>query len=57
MRIVLMKSVFPQLSETFLVSKFFGMLESNWEVHVVCFVSDSKQWSYYPALSRLRKVR
>lgn len=54
MRIVLITSNFPQLSETFLVSKFLGMLEAGWDVHTVCAFSDSVQWSYYPLLSHAR---
>lgn len=50
-RIVLVVPTFPKLSETFIVSKFLGLLEQGWDAHVVCSQSDPREWS---ACSELR---
>ncbi len=44
MRLVLLVPVFPKLSETFIVSKFIGLLESGWDVHVACAQLDWAAW-------------
>lgn len=49
-RIVLLVPSFPKTSETFIVSKFLGLLERGWDVHLVCFESDSKEWAKFPVL-------
>jgi colanic acid/amylovoran biosynthesis glycosyltransferase len=49
-RLVLIVSNFPQLSETFIVSKFLGLLARGWDVHIVCGHSNPKIWDMYPAL-------
>ena len=36
MRLVLVVPRFPRLSETFIVSKFVGLTDAGWDVHVVC---------------------
>jgi colanic acid/amylovoran biosynthesis glycosyltransferase len=51
-RIVLLAIKFPTQSETFLVSKFLGLLDFDWNVHLVCAKSDGAQWGNYPALDR-----
>jgi colanic acid/amylovoran biosynthesis glycosyltransferase len=43
-------STFPQLSETFLVSKFIGLISMGWDVFMVCNTSNKDQWVYYPNL-------
>ena len=49
-RIVLAVPAFPKLSETFIVSKFLGLLERGWDVHLVCRQSDPKDWAAFPEL-------
>lgn len=49
-RIVLVVPAFPKLSETFIVSKFLGLLERGWDVHLVCRQSDPKDWAAFPEL-------
>ncbi len=49
-RVVLILSSFPQLSETFIVSKFLGLLEKGWDVHIVCGKVDEGQWRHFPQL-------
>jgi colanic acid/amylovoran biosynthesis glycosyltransferase len=48
---------FPRLSETFIVSKFVGLLERGWDVHVVCNKSESKNWKLFPQLAAVRSAR
>lgn len=50
-KIVLIVLCFPRLSETFIVSKFIGLLDRSYNVHIVCQESPSKQWTYYPELA------
>lgn len=49
-RIVLVVPAFPKLSETFIVSKFLGLLERGWDVHLVCRQSNPKDWEAFPEL-------
>ena len=49
-RIVLAVPAFPKLSETFIVSKFLGLLERGWDVHLVCRQSNPKDWEAFPEL-------
>jgi predicted metal-dependent phosphoesterase TrpH len=42
---------FPQVSETFIVSKFLGLLERGWDVHVVCGRSEEKHRALFPHLT------
>ncbi len=49
-RLVLVVPGFPKLSETFIVTKFLGLLERGWDVHVVCNHSDLKDWKVFPRL-------
>ena len=55
-RIVLVVPVFPKLSETFIVSKFLGLLEHGWDVHVVCGESDPREWQRFPELQGVAEV-
>ncbi|MFQ5568393.1 MAG: glycosyltransferase [Rhodothermales bacterium] len=57
MRIVLVIPSFPKLSETFIVSKFLGLLELGWDVHVVCNSSDPTEWKHVAALQERHDVR
>jgi colanic acid/amylovoran biosynthesis glycosyltransferase len=47
MRLVLVVTTFPKLSETFIVSKFRGLLERGWDVHIVCSESKDLYWDYF----------
>jgi colanic acid/amylovoran biosynthesis glycosyltransferase len=44
--------IFPRRSETFIVSKFLGLLERGWDVHVVCGRRDDGAWATFPELTR-----
>lgn len=46
-RLVLLVPQFPQLSETFIVTKAVGLLHRGWDVHVVCSTSDPRQWAAF----------
>ena len=53
MRLVLFVTPgFPRPSLTFTVSKFVGLLEKGWDVHVVTPQSSAADWSHYPDLQR-----
>jgi colanic acid/amylovoran biosynthesis glycosyltransferase len=52
-RIALVLSAFPQVSETFIVSKFLGLLERGWDVHVVCNRSEAKHRAHFPHLTEV----
>lgn len=56
-RIVLIVSSFPKLSETFIVSKFLGLLARGWDVHVVCSQSEPKEWENFPKLIKRPDIR
>lgn len=49
-RIVLIVNSFPKLSETFIVSKFTGLLSRGVDAHVVCGKSKKQDWSAFPEL-------
>ncbi len=56
-RIVLIVSSFPKLSETFIVSKFTGLLDRGLDVHVVCGRSEKRDWAAFPELGENRGFR
>jgi colanic acid/amylovoran biosynthesis glycosyltransferase len=45
---------FPKLSESFIVSKVVGLLETGWDVHVVCRVSEPAEWRHFPRVDRAK---
>src|SRR5207247_11112722 len=49
-RLVLIVPSFPKLSETFILSKFLGLLERGWDVHMVCGISEKAQYRHFPNL-------
>jgi colanic acid/amylovoran biosynthesis glycosyltransferase len=53
-RVVLFAAAFPQRSETFIVSKFLGLLEQGWDVRIVCNQSDTAEWQHFPELGSRR---
>jgi colanic acid/amylovoran biosynthesis glycosyltransferase len=54
--ILLVVPEFPKLSETFIVNKFLGLLNRNWNVHIICDKSDKDQWRYFPQLSTYKNI-
>lgn len=52
MRLVLILATFPKLSETFIVSKFSGLLEKGWDVYVVTQKHDRQAWSIFAVLQQ-----
>lgn len=55
MRLVLVVSRFPQLSETFIVSQFIGLADAGWDVHIVC--SEEGSWADFPQLTTRPELR
>lgn len=51
-RLALVVPIFPRLSETFIVSKFLGLLDAGWDAHIVCQRIDRAAWDAYPDLGR-----
>lgn len=49
-RVVLITSAFPRLSETFIVSKFVGLLSAGRDVHIVCASRSAADWNAFPDL-------
>lgn len=41
---------FPLPSQTFIVSKFLGLLANGWDVHLVAPASEAADWRFYPEL-------
>ena len=56
-RVVLVAPRFPQLSETFVVRQFVGLLDRGWDVHVVCGDSPEEEWQAFPLLARRADAR
>ena len=50
-RLCMVVHAFPQLSETFIVSKFLGLLQRGWDVIVVCRQSQWREWERFPELA------
>ncbi len=48
MRLVLVVPRFPRLSETFIVSKFVGLADAGWDVHIAC--TGTEPWTAFPML-------
>jgi len=49
-RVVMVVPAFPKLSESFIVSKFLGLLKRGWDVYVVCGISEKGQYGHFPLL-------
>jgi colanic acid/amylovoran biosynthesis glycosyltransferase len=56
-KIVLVLSSFPKLSESFIVSKFLGLTERGWDFHLVCGESKESEWLCFPQLMKTAKLR
>ena len=48
-RLILVVPTFPKLSETFIVSKAFGLLEAGWDVHIACGRRRAVGFHHHPA--------
>src|SRR5690606_38531940 len=57
MRIVLVVPRFPTLSETFIVSKFTGLVDQGLDVHVVCGRFDPQVWGAHSDLAARPELR
>ncbi len=55
MRLVLVVPRFPRLSETFIVSKFIGLADAGWDVHLVC--QEAEAWDAFPRLAARPALR
>lgn len=55
MRLVLVVPRFPRLSETFIVSKFLGLVDAGWDAHVVCAATEP--WDAFPRLAARPELR
>lgn len=56
-RLVLIVPSFPKLSETFIVSKFLGLLNRGWDVRVLCEESKACEWQHFPELAQCPQAR
>lgn len=56
-RVVLILSTFPKLSETFIASKFAGLLARGWGVHIACTQTDASTWDEIPELRSIQDLR
>ncbi len=57
MRVVLNVSVFPQTAETFIVTKFVGLLKQGADMHIVCDRINSAEHHRFPQLTSSPGVR
>jgi colanic acid/amylovoran biosynthesis glycosyltransferase len=55
-RIGLIVPEFPRVSETFIVTKFLGLLERGWDVQIFCGRSEEAQWERFPQLKEVPGV-
>jgi len=51
MRLVIVVPNFPQLSETFIISKFAGLVDVGWDAHIVCQQAALADWEQYRLLA------
>jgi colanic acid/amylovoran biosynthesis glycosyltransferase len=56
-RVVMVVPVFPKLSETFIVSKFLGLLERGFDVTVACDRCDPSEWDHFDELAARPELR
>jgi colanic acid/amylovoran biosynthesis glycosyltransferase len=56
-RVTMIVPAFPKLSETFIVSKFLGLLEKGFDITVACQRCDPFEWDRFDGLSRRPKLR
>lgn len=56
-KIAVIIPTFPKLSETFIVSKFLGLLENGLDIYIICNTCDSKEWENFVQLQKEKKIR
>jgi colanic acid/amylovoran biosynthesis glycosyltransferase len=56
-RILMVVYSFPKLSETFIVSKFLGLLDAGYDVHILANDFSEKDWDKFPQLSKNSALR
>jgi colanic acid/amylovoran biosynthesis glycosyltransferase len=56
-RILMVVYSFPKLSETFIVSKFLGLLDAGYDVHILANEIAAKDWDKFPRLSKKSGLR
>lgn len=56
-RLVLILASFPQISETFIVSKFVALLDQGWDVHVECRQHTQESWAAFAQYTGRRDLR
>jgi colanic acid/amylovoran biosynthesis glycosyltransferase len=57
MRIAMVVPTFPQLSETFIVTKALGLVDRGLDVHVVCGSSPEANWEAFGVDHRVQELR
>lgn len=57
MKVLLVVPRFPQLSETFIVNKFVGLLERGCDVHVLSGHTTPAEWNRFPQLQQHPQLR
>ncbi|HLU09628.1 MAG TPA: hypothetical protein VK003_08170, partial [Oceanobacillus sp.] len=57
MKLVLFVPAFPKFSETFIVSKFLGLLEKGHDVYIVCNQSTREDWDHFKQLQSKPELR
>lgn len=57
MRIVLIVPIFPQISETFIVRHFLGLLDRGWDAHILCQRRADENWTRMPLLADRPSLR
>jgi len=48
---------FPQISETFIVSKALGLVDRGWDIRIVCGTSPAKNWDAFGPAHRVQELR
>jgi colanic acid/amylovoran biosynthesis glycosyltransferase len=56
-RILMVVYSFPKLSETFIVSKFLGLLDAGYDVHILANDISAKDWDKFPRLAKNGALR
>jgi colanic acid/amylovoran biosynthesis glycosyltransferase len=57
MKVVMVVPTFPKLSESFIVSKFLGLLARGVDVHLICWRSEPEEWGRSLQLKGRRRLR
>jgi len=57
MKVLLVVPRFPQLSETFIVNKFLGLLDRGCDIHVVSDRSEPAEWNRFSQLHAQPQLR